>query len=82
MRSWVGETAIEALSTTLTQHTPTTWTATVRHEDGRHWSAAVTRSEPHGLRAPSCGKAPEPYSTYEVEILAQPASEDAPGAAR
>jgi hypothetical protein len=68
VRAWLGETTIEALSTRLRPDTPTTWTATVQHSDGREWAVAVRRTEPAGLRAPSCGKPPEPYSTYAVEI--------------
>jgi hypothetical protein len=74
VRAEIGETVIEALTTTLRAGGDTVWEATVRHADGRSWPAVVRRSEPSGLRAPSCGKAPEPYSTYDVELAAASAA--------
>jgi hypothetical protein len=74
VRARAGEPAIEALTTTLRDTGSATWTATVRHRDGREWSAQVRRGEPTGLRAPSCGKAPEPYIPYDVELVEEPAS--------
>jgi hypothetical protein len=74
VRAQIGETVIEALTTTLRAGGDTMWEATVRHADGRSWPAVVRRSEPSGLRAPSCGKAPEPYSTYDVELAAASAA--------
>jgi hypothetical protein len=69
VRAAVGETTIEALTTRVQPVGDAAWTATVRHIDGRQWRCTVQRGVPTGLRAPSCGKAPEPYSSYDVEIL-------------
>jgi hypothetical protein len=61
---------IEALSTSIERTADDAWSAQVRHSDGRSWMLAVRRGAPTGLRAPSCGKAPEPYSAYEVDLPA------------
>jgi hypothetical protein len=68
VRAELGETTIEAVWTTVRADGDNTWSATVHHRDGRTWPAVVRRSAPSGLRAPSCHKAPEPYSTYVVEV--------------
>lgn len=68
VRAALGETAIEALATTVQPTGDAAWHAIVRHIDGREWSATVGRTVASGLRAPSCHKEPEPYSTYDVEI--------------
>ena len=70
LRAALSETSIEALSTTVRETGESTWSAQVRHRDGRSWALAVRRGAPTGLRAPSCGKAPEPYSAYDVELPA------------
>jgi hypothetical protein len=72
VRAAEAETAIEALSTTLRVESDGQWSATVSHTDGRQWQCVVHRSRPSGLRAASCGRPPEPYSTYEVEISSHP----------
>jgi hypothetical protein len=70
LRAALAETTIEALSTSVRATDDSTWSARVEHRDGRSWSLAVRRGAPTGLRAPSCGKAPEPYSAYEVDLPA------------
>lgn len=70
LRAELGETAIEALTTTVAGGPPGQWRAQVRHRDGRGWTATVRRGAPTALRAPSCGRIPEPYTTYEVELPA------------
>jgi hypothetical protein len=74
LRAALFETEIEALSTAVHQTGGSTWSAQVRHADGRRWSLVVQRGAPTGLRAPSCGRAPEPYSAYDVELPADLAS--------
>jgi hypothetical protein len=69
-----GETRIEALTTTWVQDDATRWRASVRHDDGRVWEADVRRGEPTGSRAASCGRAPDPYTPYDVELVASVSS--------
>lgn len=71
VRAAIAETTIEALRTELRQTGEAAWSATVRHDDGRHWLATVRRGAPTGLRAPSCGRSPEPYTPYDVELVTQ-----------
>jgi hypothetical protein len=66
VRARIGETSIEALRTDLLPTGEEEWAATVRHADGRHWRAKVRRGAPTGLRAAACGRAPEPYTSYDV----------------
>jgi hypothetical protein len=68
VRAGLAETAVDALSTTVVADGLSSWRADVRHRDGRVWSAAVRRGAPTAVRAASCGRAPEPYSPYEVEL--------------
>jgi hypothetical protein len=68
VRAALLETTIEALSTTLHETGDSTWSATVRHADGRQWTVPVTRTLQDGLRAPSCAKAPERYATYDAVV--------------
>jgi hypothetical protein len=70
LRAALPEMTIEALSTSIERTADDAWSAQVRHSDGRSWLLAVRRGAPTGLRAPSCGKAPEPYSAYEVDLPA------------
>jgi hypothetical protein len=67
VRAELGETTIDALSTSLERTGENTWRATVRR-GGEQWTVAVGRSAPTGLRPPSCGKAPEPYTSYDVQV--------------
>ena len=55
------ETAIEALSTTLRQTGESAWTATVRHVDGRQWTAGLAALRPGCARRPAAA-GPEPYA--------------------
>lgn len=72
VRAELGETEIEALSTSARDEGDGVVRATVRHRDGRRWSAVVRRRSAAGLRAPSCAKPPEPYEVYTVAVDAAP----------
>lgn len=45
----------------------------VRHDDGRTWRVHVQRTQLPGMRAESCGKAPEPVFTWTVRDIDQTA---------
>ena len=73
MRAAIGETAIEALHTELRATGEASWSAQVRHDDGRHWSVEVRRGAPGPLRAASCGRAPDPSTPYDVDLVTEEA---------
>src|SRR4029079_19799126 len=70
VRAELAETAIDALTTTVVASGSAAWRAQVQHTDGRTWTAAVRRGAATALRAPSCGRTPEPYTPYDVELAA------------
>lgn len=70
VRAELAETAIDALTTTVEASGSAAWRARVQHTDGRAWTAAVSRGAPTALRAPSCGRTPEPYTPYDVDLPA------------
>lgn len=70
VRAQLAETAIDSLRTSVMSTSDTSWRARVRHHDGRGWDVAVRRGAPTALRAASCGRLPEPYTAYDVDVPA------------
>jgi len=69
VRHRIGEGDLTALSTTADPLADgsTGWRCTVRHRDGRSWTLAVLRRDGDGGRPESCGKAPVPTWTWQVD---------------
>jgi hypothetical protein len=68
VRADLAETGMDALSTSVRSTGGSAWVASVSHADGRSWTVGVRRGPPTGLRPPSCGRTPEPYSSFDVDL--------------